>query len=104
TAAGVFEVKAEQSGYISEIKALDVGLAAMILGAGRENKESQIDLAVGLELNKKTGDQVSQGDTLAVLHYNDSSNLEEAKQKLLKAFTITEAEKAKNKLIYEIIK
>ncbi|MGP3777491.1 pyrimidine-nucleoside phosphorylase [Halanaerobium saccharolyticum] len=104
TAAGVFEVKAEQSGYISEIKALDVGLAAMILGAGRENKESEIDLAVGLELNKKTGDQVSQGDTLAVLHYNDDKNLEEAEQKLLKAFTITDAEKAKNKLIYEIIK
>ena len=104
TAAEVFEVKAEQSGYISEIKALDVGLAAMILGAGRENKESEIDLAVGLELNKKTGDQVSKGDTLAVLHYNDSKNLEEAKQKLLKAFTITEAEKEKKKLIYEIIK
>lgn len=98
------EVKAEKSGYISEIKALDVGLSAMILGAGRENKESKIDLAVGLELKKKTADQVNKGDILAVLHYNDSKNLEEAKQKLLEAFTITAEKKDKNKLIYEIIK
>ncbi len=104
TADSTVEVKAEKSGYVSEIKALDVGLSAMILGAGRENKESKIDLAVGLELQKKTGDQVTKGDTLAVLHYNDSKNLKEAEQKLLEAFTITEAEKKKNKLIYEIIK
>jgi pyrimidine-nucleoside phosphorylase len=104
TADSTAEVKAKKSGYVSEIKALDVGLSAMILGAGRENKESEIDLAVGLELKKKTGDQVKKGDTLAVLHYNDSKNLKEAEQKLLEAFTITEAEKKKNKLIYEIIK
>ena len=104
TADSTAEVKAKKSGYVSEIKALDVGLSAMILGAGRENKESEIDLAVGLELKKKTGDQVKKGDTLAVLHYNDSKNLKEVEQKLLDAFTITEAEKKKNKLIYEIIK
>lgn len=104
TAADTVEVKAEKGGYISEIKALDVGLAAMILGAGRENKESEIDLAVGLELKKKTTDQISKGETLAVLHYNDSKNLAEAKKKLLEAFTITEKKEKKNKLIYEIIK
>lgn len=104
TAADTVEVKAEKGGYISEIKALDVGLAAMILGAGRENKESEIDLAVGLELKKKTTDQINNGETLAVLHYNDSKNLAEAKKKLLEAFTITEKKEKKNKLIYEIIK
>ena len=104
TADDSVEVKAEKDGYISEIKALDVGLSAMILGAGRENKESKIDLAVGLELKKKTADRVSKGDTLAVLHYNDKKNLEEARQKLLKAFTITTEKKDKNQLIYETIK
>jgi len=83
---------------------LDIGLAAMILGAGRENKESEIDLAVGLELKKKTTDQINKGETLAVLHYNDSKNLAEAKKKLLEAFTITKKREKKNKLIYEIIK
>ncbi|ODS51003.1 MAG: pyrimidine-nucleoside phosphorylase [Halanaerobium sp. 4-GBenrich] len=104
TAADTVEVKAEKAGYISEIKALDVGLAAMILGAGRENKESKIDLAVGLELKKKKADRVEVGDALALLHYNESKNLEEAKAKLLSAFTITEAKTKKNKLLYEIIK
>jgi pyrimidine-nucleoside phosphorylase len=104
TAADRFEVKAEKDGYVSEIKALDVGVAAMILGAGRENKESKIDLAVGLELKKKKADRVSKGDTLAVLHYNDRKNLEEAKSKLLSAYTITEEKTEKNKLVYEIIK
>lgn len=104
TASDTAAVKAEKSGYISEIKALDVGLAAMILGAGRENKDSKIDLAVGLEIKKKTADQVKKGDTLAVLHYNDSSKLKEAEQKILDAFTITEKKKKKNELIYEIIK
>ncbi|MFW6266758.1 MAG: pyrimidine-nucleoside phosphorylase [Halanaerobium sp.] len=104
TADNKLEVKAEKAGYVSQIKALDVGLSAMILGAGRENKDSQIDLAVGLELKKKTADQVRKGDTLAVLYYNDNKNLKEAEQKLLEAFTITEKKKDKNKLIYEIIK
>ncbi len=104
TADNKLEVKAEKAGYVSQIKALDVGLSAMILGAGRENKDSQIDPAVGLELKKKTADQVRKGDTLAVLYYNDNKNLKEAEQKLLDAFTITEKKKDKNKLIYEIIK
>ncbi|MGM0547892.1 MAG: pyrimidine-nucleoside phosphorylase [Bacillota bacterium] len=104
TAENKVEVKAEKSGYVSAIKALDVGLAAMILGAGRENKDSKIDLAVGLELKQKIADSVEKGDTLAVLHYNDAANLEEAKAKLLAAFTITKEKKNKNKLLYEIIK
>ncbi|MFP4020182.1 MAG: thymidine phosphorylase, partial [Halanaerobium sp.] len=104
TADSTVEVKAEKSGYISEIKALNVGLSAMILGAGRENKESKIDLAVGLELKKKTADQVNKGDTLAVLYYNDSKNLAEAEKKLLDAFTITAEKQEKNELLYEIIK
>ncbi|MFP4198487.1 MAG: pyrimidine-nucleoside phosphorylase [Halanaerobium sp.] len=104
TADNKLEVKAEKAGYVSQIKALDVGLSAMILGAGRENKDSQIDPAVGLELKKKTADQVRKGDTLAVLYYNNNKNLKEAEQKLLDAFRITKKKKDTNKLIYEIIK
>lgn len=104
TADNTLAVKAERSGYVSEIKALDVGLSAMILGAGRENKESEIDLAVGLELNKKIGDKIKEGENLAVLHYNEDENLKEAKDKLLNAFTITEDKAAKKELLYEIIK
>ena len=47
-----------------------MGVAASILGAGRETKESEIDLAVGIVLEKKVGDKVKKGDTLAVIHSN----------------------------------
>ncbi|MEK3881516.1 pyrimidine-nucleoside phosphorylase [Paenibacillus sp. PL2-23] len=62
------EVKAQEAGYVAAIEAEQLGLAAMLLGAGRATKEAQIDYAVGLMLNKKVGDFVNQGDTLATLH------------------------------------
>jgi pyrimidine-nucleoside phosphorylase len=97
------EVKAEKSGYISSIEALDVGTAAMLLGAGRETKDSEIDLAVGIVLKKKVGDKTAEGDTLAVLHVNNEDNLEEARIKLAAAFSISDKKPEKKQLIYEII-
>ncbi|SFL15487.1 pyrimidine-nucleoside phosphorylase [Halanaerobium salsuginis] len=104
TAENSLEITAAKSGYINEIEAIEVGLAAMLLGAGRENKDSQIDLAVGLELKKKIGDQVKKGESLAVIYYNSAQNLAEAKAKLEQSFTISSDKPASNKLIYEIIK
>jgi pyrimidine-nucleoside phosphorylase len=104
TAENSLEITAAKSGYIKKIEAIEVGLAAMLLGAGRENKDSQIDLAVGLELKKKIGDQVEKGESLAVIYYNSAQNLAEAKAKLEQSFTISSDKPASNKLIYEIIK
>lgn len=67
------EVKAEGSGYVDAIEAEQLGLAAMLLGAGRATKEASIDYAVGLMLRKKVGDSVKAGDTLALLHVRESS-------------------------------
>lgn len=67
------EVKAEGSGYVGAIEAEQLGLAAMLLGAGRATKEASIDYAVGLTLRKKVGDSVQAGDTLALLHVRESS-------------------------------
>jgi pyrimidine-nucleoside phosphorylase len=64
------EVPAKEDGYISEIVAEKIGVAAMKLGAGRATKESEIDLAVGIMLNKKVGDQVKKGDSLVTIHSN----------------------------------
>lgn len=97
------EVKAEKSGYISSIEALDVGTAAMLLGAGREKKDSKIDLAVGIVLKKKVGDKTAEGDTLAVLHVNREDNLKEAEAKLAAAFSISAQKPEQKQLIYEII-
>jgi len=98
------ELKAEQDGYISEIEALEVGISAMLLGAGRETKDSEIDLAVGIVLEKKVGDKVKKGETLAVLHVDDEKNLEEAKSKLAAAFSYSKEKPEQKELIYEIIK
>ena len=59
----------------------EVGTAAMILGAGRATKESVIDLAVGLVLRKKIGDQVKKGESLVTI-YSNFENVEEVKTKL----------------------
>ena len=65
------EVYAEESGYVAEIDADAIGVAAMSLGAGRANKESEIDLAAGLMLHKKVGEKVAKGDLLVTLYAND---------------------------------
>ncbi|PID17033.1 pyrimidine-nucleoside phosphorylase [Sporosarcina sp. P34] len=64
------EVPASKSGYVSMIDADEIGVAAMLLGAGRATKEDIIDLAVGIVLRKKIGDFVEVGETLAILHSN----------------------------------
>lgn len=64
------EVKAKKDGFVSGIVADSIGTAAMILGAGRETKESIVDLSVGLMLHKKIGDEVKQGDTIVTIHSN----------------------------------
>lgn len=76
-----FELEAKEDGYVSEIVADEVGTAAMILGAGRATKESVIDLAVGLVLRKKIGDQVKKGESLVTL-YSNFEDVSEVKEKL----------------------
>ncbi len=63
-------VAAEKSGYITKMEADDIGIAAMLLGAGRATKEDEIDLAVGIMLDKKVGDYVEKGETFATIHAN----------------------------------
>jgi len=83
-----FELEAREDGYVAEIVADEVGTAAMILGAGRATKESTIDLAVGLVLRKKIGDQVKKGDSLVTI-YSNFEKVDEVKQKLYENIKIT---------------
>jgi len=96
------EVKAKSSGYISKIHALTIGVAAMKMGAGRETKEDDIDPDVGIVLNKKVGDKVSIGDTLAVL-YNNKDNVESIVEEVIGAFAIAKDPVEKTAIIFEII-
>jgi len=95
-------VQAHQDGYIMDINALDIGKAAMRLGAGRETKEDLILLDVGLDLHKKIGDYVQKGDCIATLYVKDKG-IEEAKKLIIEAVTIGQ-EKRAVKLIKKTIK
>ena len=68
------EVKSECSGYVAGLQAEKIGIAAMILGAGRVTKDSLIDPAVGLTVEKKIGDKVEPGVTLAVLYFKKATD------------------------------
>ena len=76
---------------------------SLALGAGRETKESIIDMAAGIVLNKKVDDKVEIGETLAYVHGNDLNKAEEVKNRLLNIFVIGEKNQEAKKLIYDEI-
>lgn len=84
----ILEVMNTEEGYVSGIKAEDIGLASLVLGGGRVTKDSEIDLTVGVLLNKKQGDKVKMGDTLATIFANDMEKAKEAYGKIVCAYEI----------------
>ncbi len=99
----VLPVLAEQSGFVHSIAAEEIGRCAMRLGAGRETKDSTLDLAVGVVLAKKRGDAVSAGDPLAYMHVNDSGKTSEVATMLKGAFAIGSDKPGEHALIYSRI-
>lgn len=102
-AAYVENVISEQSGFVSNIQTEEMGRIALLLGGGRETKESEIDLSVGLILNKKYGDEVQVGDVLATIYANDREKLSEAKIRVQEAYWITRKKVEKRPLIKEVL-
>lgn len=98
----IIELEAEEDGFVSEIIADEVGTAAMLLGAGRATKDSEIDLAVGIILKKKIGDKVKKGESLASIHSN-FEEVSEAKRMLSQSLKISSAKPDAPTLIYEEI-
>ncbi|MCT4604529.1 MAG: pyrimidine-nucleoside phosphorylase [Marinisporobacter sp.] len=96
------EVKAAESGYINAINAESIGIAAMLLGAGRKTKADMIDYAAGITINKKIGDPVDCGETLCILHTNLEDN-SQAEVTAKGAFGISKSKPEPVKHIYEII-
>jgi pyrimidine-nucleoside phosphorylase len=97
------EVKTLREGYIASIDALELGLTAIMLGAGREKLDDSIDHKAGIILKKKSGDRVEIGDTLAVLMTDRSDVLESARTRILNSFTITPRQPEQKKLIHSLI-
>ncbi|HDR8114073.1 TPA: pyrimidine-nucleoside phosphorylase [Bacillus cereus] len=96
------EVEAKEDGYVSEIVADEIGTAAMLLGAGRATKESEIDLAVGLMLRKKVGDGVKQGESLVTIYAN-RENVEDVKAKIYENMKISKEHVDAPTLVHGIV-
>jgi len=102
-AQNIIKVRSLKDGYVSEINALKVGEAAMILGAGRQTINDTIDLGVGIQVIAKVGKKVRQGDVLAVI-YGNGKNEEEAYQILLDNIIITNEEVSPLDIILDIVR
>ncbi|MED1540018.1 pyrimidine-nucleoside phosphorylase [Bacillus inaquosorum] len=100
-AAYQIDVPAKEAGVVSEIVADEIGVAAMLLGAGRATKEDEIDLAVGIMLRKKVGDKVEKGEPLVTLYAN-RENVDEVIAKVYDNIRIAVEAKAP-KLIHTLI-
>ena len=83
-----YEAICKETGYVKHISAADVGLVSMHLGGGRVTKESEIDLSVGLILNKKVGDRVEAGESLGTIHASSLQKAEQAAELLRGCYTI----------------
>ena len=95
------EYKAQSSGVVSELIANEIGVASMMLGAGRQTKEDEIDLSVGIVLNKKVGDVVKEGESLLTIHSN-RENVDDVIKKLDESIEI-QAQATTPTLIHKII-
>src|SRR5699024_6408306 len=95
------DLLAQSTGVVTEIIANEVGVASMMLGAGRQTKDDDIDLSVGIVLDKKVGDKVNEGDTLLTIHSN-RKDIDDVIEKLNQSITISEQGQAPT-LIHKII-
>ncbi|RSL36770.1 pyrimidine-nucleoside phosphorylase [Enterococcus durans] len=101
TAKYVSELPVKESGIVSKLVANELGIAAMMLGAGRRTKDDAIDHAVGLKLNKKIGDPVQEGESLLTI-YSNEEDISSVKELLYQNIEISDSAE-KPTLIHDII-
>lgn len=100
-------VNASESGYVTGLNAYEIGMAAKALGAGRETMESSLDYGAGIMLEKKIGEPVEAGETLARLCYNNDSSdsmpdakPELARKRVTEAFALGDKKPGEQQLVY----
>lgn len=94
-----FEIPAPMEGYVSAIVCDEIGICCLMLGGGRETKESEIDLSVGFVIHKKVGDYVNLGESLATMYYNDEEKAKAALERFQKAYSFSSEKPLPGKLI-----
>ncbi len=96
------ELRAKETGYISELTAEKFGHASALLGAGRTTKDAEINLAVGIVLYKKVGDYVEKNEPILTIHA-DTENVAEVEKILYDSIKISETKVEKDPLIFDVI-
>ena len=99
-----FEIKATKNGYISAFNTEDIGVAAMLLGAGRKTKEDDVDPSVGIELVKKVGDTIKVGEVIATMIHNSEDKLKDAVKRFEQGVFYSDTKPEEFKLILDIVK
>ena len=91
------------TGYIKKLDAKSIGLAALLLGAGREKAGDTVDPAVGILMKKRCGDRIEKDEPIAYMYVNDETNLDEAVSKLVNAVCVAGEKPEDEALVYDII-
>jgi pyrimidine-nucleoside phosphorylase len=102
-AAFAVEVRADEAGFVTGLDAMKIGLASQHAGAGREKKEDEIDMAAGILLERKTGDEAAAGDLLCTVFGNDKTRVQAGAKEAREAYRIGPERPEKPELIKEII-
>jgi pyrimidine-nucleoside phosphorylase len=97
------KVLSDTGGVVCGIQTEEIGTASVLIGAGRFQKEDRIDPAAGIMVRKKIGDRVEKGETLAVIHYNDTKWLSQAQERVRTAYTIGAEKRGEFRLVHETI-
>ncbi|MCM1120745.1 MAG: pyrimidine-nucleoside phosphorylase [bacterium] len=102
-AAWMEPLPAKVEGYVHDIRCDEIGICSLLLGGGRETKDSEIDLSVGLVLAAKVGDYVKTGEPLAYMHFNDREKAAAARDRFYQAYTFSREKPRSPKLIHQIL-
>lgn len=104
TANYTLDVLSDVEGYVSRIEAEEVGLVSMQLGGGRVTKESEIDLSVGVVLNKKVSDHVAKGEILGTIHAANEEAAKAAAERFKACFRFSDTAVEKPKFIKAVVR
>ena len=99
----VMDIISEEAGFIKHIDTSEIGMVSLILGGGRETKDSEIDLSVGIELKKKIGDRIEKEEVIATIYANDLERLKAARERLDMAYEISVTPVNKQQLVKWVI-
>ena len=94
------EVRANKSGYVVSVDTEGYGIASLMLGAGRNTKEEEIDHSAGIKLVKKTGDKVKEGDVLAIMYTSEEYRFKGAIEKFISSTTIDKDKPEERPLVF----